>query len=135
MAELFGVAAGGAGLLSLALQLVDNGKKLRHRYKNAKGLGSGLSQLGEDLELIGQQLGHLEKSAPCILQEQMGPIMFERCRSQSATLTKRVDGFTQTIPATISKRELVRVTFRSGQWKSELDELQCLITGLKHDIS
>jgi hypothetical protein len=135
MAELLGIVAGGAGLVSLALQLVDGGQKLRHRYKNAKGLEGNVSWLGQDLELIGQQLIQLESSAPSILQEQLGPIMLERCRSRSASVAARLYTLTQAIPVTISKREMIRATFRSGQWKGELDELQCLVTGLKQDIS
>ncbi|GKU04043.1 hypothetical protein FLAG1_06287 [Fusarium langsethiae] len=135
MAELLGVVAGGAGLVSLALQLVNGGQKLRHRYKNAKGIEGNVSWLCQDLELIGQQLIQLESSAPVILQEQLGPIMLERCRSRSAAVAARLDSLTQAIPVTTSKRELIRATFRSGQWKSEFEELQCLVTGLKQDIS
>ncbi|EKJ67893.1 hypothetical protein FPSE_11902 [Fusarium pseudograminearum CS3096] len=135
MAELLGIVAGGAGLVSLALQLVDGGQKLRDRYKNAKGLEGNILWLGQDLELIGQQLIQLESSAYIILQEQLGPIMLERCRSRSACVAARLDSLTQAMPVTISKRELIQATLRSGQWKSELEELQCLVTGLKQDIS
>ncbi|QPC77109.1 hypothetical protein HYE68_007861 [Fusarium pseudograminearum] len=135
MAELLGIVAGGAGLVSLALQLVDGGQKLRNRYKNAKGLEGNVLWLGQDLELIGQQLIQLESSAYIILQEQLGPIMLERCRSRSAYVAARLDSLTQAMPVTISKRELIQATLRSGQWKSELKELQCLVTGLKQDIS
>ncbi|KAI7772075.1 hypothetical protein LZL87_009238 [Fusarium oxysporum] len=105
MTELLGAVAGGAGLASLALQLVNGGQKLRQRYKNIKGLGGNISWLSEDIELIGKQLIQLETSANDIMQEQLGPIMMERCRD------------------------------RSGQWKGELDELQALVTGPKQDIS
>ncbi|RGP67526.1 hypothetical protein FLONG3_8452 [Fusarium longipes] len=135
MAELLGIIAGGAGLASLALQLVEGGQKLRHRYKNAKGLEGNVSWLSQDIELIGRQLIQLESSAPSILQEQLGPIMLERCRSRSASVAARLDSLTEEIPITVSKREIIRATFRSGQWRSELDELQCLVTGLKQDIS
>ncbi|KAG8353688.1 hypothetical protein FVEN_g12925 [Fusarium venenatum] len=114
MAELLGVVAGGAGLVSLALQLVDGGQKLRHRYKNTKGLEGNVLWLGQDLELIGQQLIQLESSAPIILQEQLGPIMLERCRSRSASAAARLHSLVQAIPITISKRELIRAVFRSG---------------------
>ncbi|KAL6921481.1 hypothetical protein FSHL1_005451 [Fusarium sambucinum] len=81
MAELLGVVAGGAGLVSLALH------------------------------------------APIILQEQLGPIMLEKCRSRSASVVARLHSLVQAIPITASKRELIRAAFRSGQLKSELDEL------------
>ncbi|WJG35385.1 uncharacterized protein FOBCDRAFT_240361 [Fusarium oxysporum Fo47] len=84
MAELLGIVAGGAGLASLALQLVDGGQKLRQRYKNVKSLGVNISWLSEDIELIGKQLIQLETSADDIMQEQLGPIMMERCRDRSA---------------------------------------------------
>ncbi|KAI3584391.1 hypothetical protein IWW34DRAFT_800390 [Fusarium oxysporum f. sp. albedinis] len=84
MAELLGIVAGGAGLASLALQLVDGGQKLRHRYKNAKGMEVNVLWLSEDIELIGKQLIQLEASADDIMQEQLGPIMMGRCRDRSA---------------------------------------------------
>ncbi|KAF5724402.1 hypothetical protein FMUND_859 [Fusarium mundagurra] len=82
MAELLGIIAGGAGLASLALQLVDGGQRLRQRYKNTKGFGGNITWLSEDIELIGKQLMQLEASADDIMQEQLGPIMMGRCRDR-----------------------------------------------------
>ncbi|KAF5564941.1 hypothetical protein FNAPI_1909 [Fusarium napiforme] len=116
MAELLGIVAGGAGLASLALQLVDGGQKLRQRYKNVKGLGGNITWLSEDVELIGKQLMQLETSADDIMQEQLGPIMMGRCRDRSARVADRLASL-------------------ASQWKGELGELQVLVTGLKQDIS
>ncbi|KAL5585437.1 hypothetical protein FOVSG1_014826 [Fusarium oxysporum f. sp. vasinfectum] len=135
MAELLGIVAGGAGLASLALQLVDGGQKLRQRYKNVKGLGGNISWLSEDIELIGKQLIQLEANGDDIMQEQLGPIMMERCRDRSAKVAYRLANLAGDIPANSSRRQIIRTTFRSGQWKGELDELQALVTGLKQDIS
>ncbi|VZI08346.1 unnamed protein product, partial [Fusarium fujikuroi] len=135
MAELLGIVAGGAGLASLALQLVDGGQKLRQRYKNVKGLGGNILWLSEDIELIGKQLIQLETSADDIMQEQLGPIMMGRCRDRSARVADRLANLAGDIPVNSPRRQIIRTTFRSGQWKGELDELQALITGLKQDIS
>ncbi|RKL47364.1 hypothetical protein BFJ72_g2355 [Fusarium proliferatum] len=135
MAELLGIVAGGAGLASLALQLVDGGQKLRQRYKNVKGLGGNILWLSEDIELIGKQLIQLETSADDIMQEQLGPIMMGRCRDRSARVADRLANLAGDIPVNSSRRQIIRTTFRSGQWKGELDELQALVTGLKQDIS
>ncbi|RYC96935.1 hypothetical protein BFJ63_vAg101 [Fusarium oxysporum f. sp. narcissi] len=135
MAELLGIVAGGAGLASLALQLVDGGQKLRHRYKNAKGFGGNITWLSEDIELIGKQLIQLEASADDIMQEQLGPIMMERCRDRSAKVADRLANLAGDIPLNSSRRQIIRTAFRSGQWKGELNELQALVTGLKQDIS
>ncbi|RBR12407.1 hypothetical protein FVER53590_09254 [Fusarium verticillioides] len=135
MAELLGIVAGGAGLASLALQLVDGGQKLRQRYKNVKGLGGNITWLSEDVELIGKQLIQLEASADDIMQEQLGPIMMGRCRDRSAIVADRLANLAGDMPANSSRRQIVRTTFRSGQWKGELDDLQTLVTGLKQDIS
>lgn len=135
MAELLGIVAGGAGLTSLALQLVDGGQRLRQRYKNVKGLGGNISWLSEDIELIGKQLIQLETSADDIMQEQLGPIMMGRCRDRSARVADRLANLAGDIPVNSSRRQIIRTTFRSGQWKGELDELQALVTGLKQDIS
>ncbi|KAF5681877.1 hypothetical protein FCIRC_5306 [Fusarium circinatum] len=135
MAELLGVVAGGAGLVSLALQLVDGGQRLRQRYKNVKGLGYNISWLSEDIDLIGKQLIQLETSADDIMQEQLGPIMTGRCRDRSTTLADRLANLAGDIPGNSSRRQIIRTTFKSSQWKSELGELQALVTGLKQDIS
>ncbi|KAK2480087.1 hypothetical protein H9L39_09461 [Fusarium oxysporum f. sp. albedinis] len=135
MAELLGIVAGGAGLASLALQLVDGGQKLRHRYKNAKGMEVNVLWLSEDIELIGKQLIQLEASADDIMQEQLGPIMMGRCRDRSAKVADRLANLAGDLPVNSSRIQMIRTTFRSGQWKGELDELQALVTGLKQDIS
>ncbi|KAF4344188.1 hypothetical protein FBEOM_1866 [Fusarium beomiforme] len=135
MAELLGIVAGGAGLTSLALQLVDGGQKLRHRYKNVKCLECNILWLSEDIELIRKQLIQLETSSNEVLQEQLGPIMMERCRDRSSRVAARLTSLPTDIPVNLSRRHIVRATFRSGQWKGELDELQSLVTGLKQDIS
>ncbi|KAF5600496.1 hypothetical protein FPANT_2347 [Fusarium pseudoanthophilum] len=135
MAELLGIVAGGAGLASLALQLVDGGQKLRQRYKNTKVMGGSIAWLSEDVELIGKQLMQLEASANDIMQEQLGPIMMGRCRDRSARVADRLANLAGGIPETSSRRQIIRTTFRSSQWKGELDELQALVTGLKQDIS
>ncbi|CVL00836.1 uncharacterized protein FPRN_08343 [Fusarium proliferatum] len=135
MAELLGIVAGGAGLASLALQLVDGGQKLRQRYKNVKGLGGNILWLSEDIELIGKQLIQLKTSADDVMQEQLGPIMMGRCRDRSARVADRLANLAGDIPVNSSRRQIIRTTFRSGQWKGELDELQALVTGLKQDIS
>ncbi|TXC00960.1 hypothetical protein FocTR4_00009222 [Fusarium oxysporum f. sp. cubense] len=98
MAELLGIVAGGAGLASLALQLVDGGQKLRHRYKNAKGMEGNVLWLSEDIELIGKQLIQLEASADDIMQEQLGPIMMGRCRDRSAKVADRLANLAGDLP-------------------------------------
>ncbi|KAF4956683.1 hypothetical protein FGADI_3672 [Fusarium gaditjirri] len=135
MAEVLGIVAGGAGLASLALQLVDGGQKLRQRYKNVKGFGGNVTWLIEDIELIGKQLIQLETSADDIMQEQLGPIMMGRCRDRSARVADRLSILAGDIPANPQRRQIIRTTFRSGHWKGELDELQALVTSLKQDIS
>ncbi|KAF5642881.1 uncharacterized protein FTJAE_3423 [Fusarium tjaetaba] len=135
MAELLGIVAGGAGLASLALQLVDGGQKLRQRYKNVKGFGGNITWLSEDVELIGKQLMQLEASADDIMQEQLGPIMMGRCRDRSIRVADRLTNLAGGIPETSSRRQIIRTTFRSSQWKGELDDLQVFVTGLKQDIS
>ncbi|KAF5561142.1 hypothetical protein FPHYL_6330 [Fusarium phyllophilum] len=121
MAELLGIVAGGAGLASLALQLVDGGQRLRQRYKNVKGLGDNITWLSKDIELIGKQLMQLEASADDIMQEQLGPIMMGRCRDRCARVADRLVNLAGDIPANSSRRQIIRTTFRSGQWKGELD--------------
>ncbi|KAJ4247178.1 hypothetical protein NW762_013317 [Fusarium torreyae] len=135
MAELLGIVAGGAGLASLALQLIEGGQRLRHRYKQMMGLQDGVTRLSEDLEVIGKHLIHLEASSPDVLREQLGPVMLERCRSRSASVATRLARLTALIPGNSPKRRTIRAAFQSSQWKGELDELQSLVAGLNQDIS
>ncbi|KAF4450625.1 cytochrome p450 oxidoreductase [Fusarium austroafricanum] len=134
MAELLGIVAGGAGLASLAIQLANGGQKLRHRYKDAKDLGNKLSWLCEDLEIMGKQLMQLETDTSSILQQQLGPIMLERCRSRSASIATRLENLTSTIPANQSKKQFIHIAFRSAEVLKSCDNPTCLARRYRFDL-
>ncbi|KAF7557967.1 hypothetical protein G7Z17_g242 [Cylindrodendrum hubeiense] len=83
MAEVVAVVASGAGLASLAIQLAEGAHKFRQRHENTRRLHSDVAILIEDLGVIIMQLNDLETVTDGILEQQMGPIILERCRSQS----------------------------------------------------
>ncbi|KAH6955652.1 ankyrin repeat-containing domain protein [Ilyonectria sp. MPI-CAGE-AT-0026] len=113
MAEVVAVVASGAGLASLALQLAEGVKRLRQRHRNAAGLLGDISTLVEDLDLITKQLNGLEADTHDILEQQMGPIILERCRRRSEILTERLTKLTANIPTGPSKMNAVRAVVQS----------------------
>lgn len=134
MAEVVAVVASGAGLASLALQLAEGVKRLRQRHRNAAGLLGDLSTLVEDLDLITKQLNGLEADTHDILEQQMGPIILERCRRRSEILTERLTKLTANIPTGPSRMNAVRAVVRSKRWNTELEELRNAVSGVQLEL-
>ncbi|KAK6441857.1 hypothetical protein LTR95_001912 [Oleoguttula sp. CCFEE 5521] len=61
MAELLGVVAGGAGLASLAVQLVDSAEKLRRFTKASKNASQSVDELVFEIETLSFSLRYLER--------------------------------------------------------------------------
>lgn len=84
MAEVLAVVASGAGLASLALQLVDGVDRLRKRCENLKRLRKDTESVIEDLEMISLELRDFDINHLDILELQTGPILQGRYRARRA---------------------------------------------------
>ncbi|KAJ3517500.1 hypothetical protein NM208_g14693 [Fusarium decemcellulare] len=135
MAEVLGIAASGAGLLSLSLQLIDGAQKLRQRYESTEKLPESIKNLTEDLETMAWQLRIVETDADDILEQQRGPIMLARCRGRLESVTKQLTSLTAVVPVALSKRSRLKAALQSKKWKSELEELQSQSTSLENHIA
>lgn len=60
MAELLGSLAGGAGLISLAIQLLESSQKLKAFYSASKDAPEAVEELGYELETMSLSLRQLE---------------------------------------------------------------------------
>jgi hypothetical protein len=60
MAEIFGAAASGAGLVSLAIQLLESSQKLKGFYDATKDAPQAVADLGFELETMSLSLRQLE---------------------------------------------------------------------------
>ena len=60
MAEVLGVVAGGAGLLSLSIQLLESAKKLKNFNDSVRNAPERLVTLGFELETLSLMLQQLE---------------------------------------------------------------------------
>ena len=60
MAEIFGAVASGAGLISLAVQLLESSQKLKAFYDASKGAPQAVADLGFELETMSLSLRQLE---------------------------------------------------------------------------
>lgn len=61
MAEIFGAVASGAGLISLAMQLLESAEKLHGFYHTSEYAPETLRELAEEMETISLSLRHLEQ--------------------------------------------------------------------------
>jgi hypothetical protein len=60
MAEIFGAVASGAGLISLAIQLLESSQKLKGFYNATKDAPQAVADLGFELETMSLSLRQLE---------------------------------------------------------------------------
>nr|OQO25281.1 hypothetical protein B0A51_08844 [Rachicladosporium sp. CCFEE 5018] len=92
MAELLGVVAGGAGLASLAVQLVDSAEKLRSFCRASKNASQSINDLIFDIETLSLSLRHLERHQA--RGNNADSVLLERCvvacRSKAAQISDLV---------------------------------------------
>jgi hypothetical protein len=76
MADIFGAVASGAGLASLALQLVDTAQKLKTLYNATKDAPSAVAELSFELETMSLSIHQLaETSASLVTSSSTGALL------------------------------------------------------------
>ena len=88
MAEIFGAVASGAGLLSLAVQLLESSRKLKGFYDASKGAPQTILELGFELETMSLSLRQLafHRTAGSSGDELLG-----RCVDTCARMTTKIE--------------------------------------------
>ncbi|KAK4540419.1 hypothetical protein LTR36_009276 [Oleoguttula mirabilis] len=101
---ILGIVAGGAGLLSLAIQLAENAKKLKRFYDGIKNAPETLRTLADDLETMSLFLQQLECHRQADSQDVALLVRcLERCQRSS-----------DNIKETVEKMERYMVRFKLG---------------------
>lgn len=87
MAEIFGAAASGAGLASLALQLVDTAQKLKTLYNATKDAPHTVEDLTFELETMSMSLFRLTSHRHTDIAEDE---LLNRCFASCTRMVKRI---------------------------------------------
>lgn len=98
MAEVFGIAAGAAGLASLSAQLLAGGTKVKDIYKSYHEAPNRLKDLSDDMTVFAQYIQLLckdleqEKSLKHDIVDQCVGVCFRATAAITATITKFENG-------------------------------------------
>lgn len=87
MAEVFAAVASGAGLVSLAIQLLESSQKLKGLYNSSKNAPATVSDLCFELETLSLQLRQLERHRQ---HDNLDTEVLDRCIGVCAKRTARV---------------------------------------------
>ncbi|KAJ4385412.1 hypothetical protein N0V93_009840 [Gnomoniopsis smithogilvyi] len=95
---IFGVVSGGAGLVSLGMQLTDSAMRLRKLYRTAKTAPKALNELSEKLETMVMLLHLLNQHQSLQIKNLIQPVIAryiaecERCSQDVQQLIEKIQG-------------------------------------------
>ncbi|KAK6407551.1 hypothetical protein LTR95_018531 [Oleoguttula sp. CCFEE 5521] len=124
MAELLGVVAGGAGLASLAVQLVDSAEKLRSFCRASKNASQSVDELVFDIETLSLSLRHLEKHQA---RDSMDIAPLERCVVACRTKVGQISNLVARMGLTMRKFDKMGklyVAFKEPEVKKLVDDIE-----------
>lgn len=108
---IFGVVTGGAGLVSLGMQLTDSARKLRRFYQTAKNAPKALNELSETMDtmvtllhLINQYQG-LQAQTPT---QNLTQVVISRCVAECERCSDDVTKVLDKMQSHMDKRERLR---------------------------
>lgn len=87
MAEIFGAVASGAGLASLAIQLLESAHKLQNFYQACRNAPETVRDLAFELETMSLSLRHLERHR---LEDDVDAELMIRCIRTCQSRTSRI---------------------------------------------
>jgi hypothetical protein len=124
MAEIFAAVASGAGLLSLAIQLLESSRKLKGFYDTSKDAPQAVADLSFELETMSLSLHQLEKHRRA---DTLDDSLLDRCVITCTRMTAKVE-------AAIAKMEhllkrfrgvgMVYSAFKEPEMRKLLEELE-----------
>lgn len=124
MAEVFAAVASGAGLASLAIQLLESSQKLKTLYDASKYAPRTISNLAFELETLSLQLRHLERHCQ---HDHLDTELLDRCVAMCDTRTKKVQFVVDEIARYIRKSAgfgRVYTAFKEPEMRRLLEELE-----------
>jgi hypothetical protein len=124
MAEIFAAVASGAGLVSLAIQLLESSRKLKGLYDATKDASRIVKDLCFDLETLSLQLRQLEQHRQ---HDHPNTELLDRCIAQCERRTEKVsdvvDDMARYIQRSVTFGRLY-VAFKEPAVEKLLDELE-----------
>jgi hypothetical protein len=124
MAEIFAAVASGAGLVSLAIQLLESSRKLKGLYNASKDAPRNVKDLCFDLETLSLQLRQLEQHRQ---HDHPNTELLDRCITQCERRTEKVsdvvDDMARYIQRSVTFGRLY-VAFKEPAVEKLLDELE-----------
>jgi hypothetical protein len=109
MAEIFGVAAGAIGVVSLSIQLAESLHNVKSFYESVKNAPPQVAELIEEIEIMQDILGDLETGSQGISVAST-PTM-RRCMKVADGATKRFTAFATELQTRIKKSNKVIAQF------------------------
>jgi hypothetical protein len=124
MAEVFAAVASGAGLVSLAIQLLESSQKLKGLYNASKDAPRNVKDLCFDLETLSLQLRQLEQHRQ---HDHPDTELPDRCIAQCERKTEKVrdvvDDMARYIQRSVTFGRLY-IAFKEPEVERLLDELE-----------
>jgi hypothetical protein len=124
MAEVFAAVASGAGLVSLAIQLLESSRKLKGLYTATKDAPRNVKDLCFDLETLSLQLRQLEQHRQ---HDHLNTELLDRCIAQCARRTERVRDVVDDMARYIKRSAMLGKlysAFKEPEVEKLLDELE-----------
>jgi hypothetical protein len=130
MAEVFAAVASGAGLVSLAIQLLESSQKLKGLYSATRDAPRNVKDLCFDLETLSLQLRQLEQHRQ---HDHLDTELLDRCIAQCERRTGQVRDIVDDMARYIRRSAAfgrLYAAFKEPEVESLLDELERAKTSL-----
>jgi hypothetical protein len=124
MAEIFGAVASGAGLASLAIQLVDSAQKLKALYNASKDAPTTVAELCFELETMSLSLRQLDSHRNASIS---GDELLDRCYVTCIRMVNKIGDAVTKIERLIQRRRMVGrlyMAFKEPEIRDLLEELE-----------
>lgn len=123
MTEVFGIAAGAVGVVSLSIQLAESLQKVKSFYAGVKNAPLQVAELIEEIEIMQDILSDLEASSQTVASNSN----MKRCINAAQRATKSFASFSEELQASIKKRRYrgsARFALSRDDIKQMLDQLE-----------
>ncbi|GAB7326097.1 hypothetical protein MBLNU13_g10118t3 [Cladosporium sp. NU13] len=124
MAEIFGAAASGAGLVSLSMQLLESAQKLKGFYDTSKDAPETVARLCFDLETMSMALRQFEQYRQ---NDIFGSELLGRCILACQQAVARIKAAVEKVDRLISKARFagkVYMGFKEPEVRKLLEEME-----------
>lgn len=102
---IFGVVTGGAGLVSLGMQLTDSAMRLRRLYQTVKNAPKAVCELSEKLETMVTML-HLLNQHQCLQTQNPTQLVVTRCIAECERCSQDAQKLIEKIQSRIEEQRL-----------------------------